>query len=164
MSFSPRPGCTLTCILQLTTAKGTNSTMDPRIEDGLNGRSFIDITTTGRQTGEPRRIEIAIHRFDGRYFISGSPSRRKRAWIANLEADPHMTVHIKANATPADLPATARVIDDEAERRAIMPRVAANWRRTDVDVMVAYSPLIEVTLEPEERVGAETAESAAQAG
>lgn len=138
--------------------------MDPRIEEGLNGRSFIDITTTGRQTGQPRRIEIAIHRFDGRYFISGSPSRRKRAWISNLEADPRLTVHIKAGVTPADLPATARVIDDEAERRAIMPRVAANWRRTDVEVMVAYSPLIEVTLGAEEPVRVETAETAAQAG
>jgi len=138
--------------------------MDPRIEEGLNGRSFIDITTTGRQTGQPRRIEIAIHRFDGRYFISGSPSRRKRAWIANLEADPHMTVHIKASPSPVDLPATARVIDGEAERRAIMPRVAANWRRTDVDVMVAYSPLIEVTLDADAPVSAATAEGATQAG
>jgi deazaflavin-dependent oxidoreductase (nitroreductase family) len=138
--------------------------MDPSIEEGLNGRNFIDITTTGRQTGEPRRIEIAIHRFDGRYFISGSPSRRKRAWIANLEANPHMTVHIKASATPIDLPGTARVIDGEAERQAIMPRVAANWRRTDIDVMVAYSPLIEVTLDAEAPLSAETAESAAQAG
>jgi deazaflavin-dependent oxidoreductase (nitroreductase family) len=138
--------------------------MDPRIEEGLNGRSFIDITTTGRQTGQPRRIEIAIHRFDGRYFISGSPSHRKRAWIANLEVDPRMTVHIKASPSPIDLPATARVIDDEAERRAIMPRVAANWRRTDVDVMVAYSPLIEVTLDADAPLSAATAEGATQAG
>ena len=137
--------------------------MDPRIEEGLNGRSFIDITTTGRQTGQPRRIEIAIHRFDGRYFISGSPSRRKRAWIANLETNPRMTVHIKAGPTPVDLPATARVIDGEAERRAIMPRVAANWRRTDVDVMVAYSPLIEVTLDADAPASAATAEGATQA-
>jgi deazaflavin-dependent oxidoreductase (nitroreductase family) len=121
--------------------------MDPRIEEGLNGRHYIDITTTGRQTGLPRRIEIAIHRFDGRYYISGSPSRRKRAWIANLEADPRLTVHVKTRDAKADLPATARVIDDEAERRSVMPLVAANWRRTDVDVMVAYSPLIEVTFD-----------------
>jgi deazaflavin-dependent oxidoreductase (nitroreductase family) len=138
--------------------------MDPRIEEGLNGRNFIDITTTGRQTGQPRRIEIAIHRFDGRYFISGSPSRRKRAWIANLEADPRMTVHIKASPTPVDLPATARVIDEEAERRAIMARVAANWRRTDVDVMVAYSPLIEVTLDADVPAAATSAQAAARAG
>ena len=114
---------------------------------GLDGRHFIDITTTGRRTGQPRRIEIAIHNRDGRLFISGQPSPRKRAWIANLEADPHLTIHVKDPSVRADLTATARVITDEAERREIMPFIAANWRRTDVDRMVAYSPLIEVTLD-----------------
>jgi deazaflavin-dependent oxidoreductase (nitroreductase family) len=114
---------------------------------GLDGRHFIDITTTGRRTGQPRRIEIAIHNRDGRLFISGQPSPRKRAWIANLETDPHLTIHVKDPSARADLAATARVITDEAERREIMPFIAANWRRTDVDRMVAYSPLIEVTLD-----------------
>jgi deazaflavin-dependent oxidoreductase (nitroreductase family) len=114
---------------------------------GLDGRRPIDITTTGRHSGEARRIEIAIHNIDGRLFISGMPSPRKRAWIYNLEADPRMTIHVKDPANARDLPATARVIDDEAERREIMPFIAANWRRTDVDRMVAQSPLIEVTLD-----------------
>jgi deazaflavin-dependent oxidoreductase (nitroreductase family) len=113
---------------------------------GLDGRYPIDITTTGRRTGQPRRIEIAIHDIDGRLFISGMPSRRTRAWIHNLEADPHLTVHVTAPGAQQDLRATARVISDEAERREIMPLIAANWRRTDVDRMVEFSPLIEVTL------------------
>ena len=114
---------------------------------GLDGRRPIDITTTGRKTGEARRVEIAIHDIDGRLFISGMPSPRKRSWLYNLEADPRLTIHVKDPAFRRDLPATARVIDDEAERRAIMPFIAANWRRTDVDRMVAQSPLIEVTLD-----------------
>jgi deazaflavin-dependent oxidoreductase (nitroreductase family) len=113
---------------------------------GLDGRYPIDITTTGRRTGLRRRIEIAIHDIDGRLFISGMPSRRTRAWIHNLEADPRLTVHVKTPGLEQDLPATARVINSEAERREIMPFIAANWRRTDVDRMVASSPLIEVTL------------------
>jgi deazaflavin-dependent oxidoreductase (nitroreductase family) len=121
--------------------------MDTAIASALDGRHFIDITTTGRRTRLPRRIEIAVHNFDGRLYISGQPSPRKRAWIANLEADARLTVHVKDPANPRDLPATARVITDEAERREIMPLVAANWRRTDVDRMVAWSPLIEVTLD-----------------
>ena len=114
---------------------------------GLDGRRPIDITTTGRQTGEARRIEIAIHNIDGRLFISGMPSPRTRGWIYNLMADPRMTIHVKDPAFARDLPATARVITDEAERREIMPFIAANWRRTDVDRMVEQSPLIEVTLD-----------------
>ena len=46
----------------------------------------------------------------------------------------------------ADLPATAREITDPVERRAILEQVARAWNRTDVDTMVAASPLIEVTL------------------
>jgi hypothetical protein len=46
----------------------------------------------------------------------------------------------------ADLPATARVIEDEAERRTILAQVARNWGRDDVEEMVRYSPLIEVTI------------------
>ena len=114
---------------------------------GLDGRHPIDITTIGRRSGLPRRIEIAIHNLDGRLFISGMPSRRTRAWIHNLQADPHLTLHVKAPGAQQDLPATARVISDETERREIMPFIAANWRRTDVDRMVEQSPLIEVTLD-----------------
>ena len=114
---------------------------------GLDGRRPIDITTTGRRTGKPRRIEIAIHVIDGRLFISGMPSPRTRAWIHNLEANPRMTIHVKDPAFARDLPATARVISDEAERREIIPFIAANWRRTDIDRMVEQSPLIEVTLD-----------------
>jgi deazaflavin-dependent oxidoreductase (nitroreductase family) len=120
--------------------------MTTAIAPGLDGRHPIDITTTGRRSGHARRIEIAIHPIDGRLFISGMPSRRTRAWIYNLEADPRLTVHVKAPGPVQDLPATARVITDEAERRAIMPLIAARWRRTDVDRMVEFSPLIEVTL------------------
>ena len=113
---------------------------------GLDGRRPIDITTTGRRTGAARRIEIEIHPIDGRLYISRMPSRRTRAWIHNLEADPRMTVHVKAPGAEQDLPATARVITDDAERREILHHVAARWGRTDIDRMVEFSPLIEVTL------------------
>jgi deazaflavin-dependent oxidoreductase (nitroreductase family) len=105
------------------------------------------MTTTGRKTGQPRRIEIVFHAIEGRVYISGQPrADRRRSWIANLEADPRLTFHLKGGVT-ADLPATARIITDEAERRAILTHVARAWNRTDLDFMVAHSPLIEVTFE-----------------
>jgi deazaflavin-dependent oxidoreductase (nitroreductase family) len=121
--------------------------MDPTIRQALSRGHTIDITTTGRRTGRPRRIEIVFHNFDGRIYISGLPSRRKRSWLANLEANPRLTFHLKRGAARADLAALARVITDDAERRSIMWRIAAAWRRNDVEQMVAYSPLIEVTIE-----------------
>lgn len=47
----------------------------------------------------------------------------------------------------ADLPASARVVSDEDERRAILSHVARAWRRNDVETMVRYSPLIEVAFD-----------------
>jgi deazaflavin-dependent oxidoreductase (nitroreductase family) len=111
----------------------------------LDRGGIVDITTTGRHTGEPRRIEIALHRIGDRYWISGMPHPRRRSWIANLAADPRMTIHLTGTPGAADVPATARVVDDPAERREVLEHIARIWRRTDVDRMVAQSPLIEVT-------------------
>jgi deazaflavin-dependent oxidoreductase (nitroreductase family) len=120
--------------------------MDDAIRRALSRGEVIDITTTGRRTGEPRRIEIVSHVIDGRIWISGMPRRERRSWLANLEADPRLTVHLKGSVI-ADLPATARVVDDPDERRRVLTGVARAWNRTDVDAMVAYSPLIEVVVD-----------------
>ena len=39
--------------------------MDRAIHDSLDHSQTIDITTTGRRTGQPRRIEIALHNIEG---------------------------------------------------------------------------------------------------
>jgi len=114
------------------------------IEAALSRGHTIDITTTGRRSGRPRRIEIVFHNIGGRIFISGIPARNKRDWLLNLEANPDFTFHLKGR-LKADLPATARVITDGAERREVLPSVARNWGRNDLEQMVLYSPLIEVT-------------------
>lgn len=121
--------------------------MDPRIESALEHGHTIDITTTGRKTGEPRRIEIVFHNIDGRLIISGSPvSDHQRAWLLNLEADPDLTFHLKGHVR-ADLPATARIITDPAERRTIAEWIVVNaWRQQDVEAMTAWAPMIEVTV------------------
>lgn len=117
----------------------------PDVQRALRHGHTIDITTTGRVTGEPRRIEIVFFNFDGRIYISGTPNpNHERAWLRNLEADPRMTFHLKAPVR-ADLPATARVMRDPIERLPIIERVARAWRR-DPEVMQAHSPLIEVTI------------------
>ena len=120
--------------------------MNEPIRAALSRGHLVDITTIGRRTGAPRRIEIAFHVIDGRTWISGMPSRRPRAWLRNLEADPRLTFHLKGDVR-ADLPARARVVTDPAERRRILERIAWIWKRTDVDAMVDWSPLIEVRFE-----------------
>jgi len=117
-----------------------------QIDAALQGVQTVDITTTGRKSGQLRKLEIVAHNIDGRIYISGIPFPRRRSWLANLDADPHMTLHLKGKLR-ADLPATARVIEDEAERRAILPYIARNWGRKDLEKMVEQSPLIEVTVD-----------------
>lgn len=121
--------------------------MDDRIRRALSRGHLIDITTTGRKSGEARRIEIVFHNIDGRLIITGMPrADRKRAWLHNLEADPRLTLHLKGAVT-ADLPATARVITDPTDRRAVAEWVTTHaWRNYDPVAIAAHSPMIEVTL------------------
>jgi len=118
------------------------------INSALERGHVVDITTTGRASHQPRRLEIVFHNIDGRIFISGVPFPNRRSWLANLDADPHFTFHLKGKVA-ADLPATARIIEDEKERREILPYIARIWGRKDLEQMVRYSPLIEVTLQPD---------------
>jgi deazaflavin-dependent oxidoreductase (nitroreductase family) len=89
--------------------------MNREVRTALAEDQVIDITTNGRQSGRPRRIEIGFHNLDGRIFVTGTPG--PRSWYANLLANPDLTFHLKRS-TKADLPARARAITDEAERRA----------------------------------------------
>jgi len=120
--------------------------LDDKVREALSRPlTVVDITTTGRKSGQERRIEIVLHNIGGRLYISGQPSRKRRGWLANLEKNPKFTLHLKRGAR-ADLPATAREIIDDKERRQVLEDVARHWKRTDVDTMVEYSPLIEVTV------------------
>jgi deazaflavin-dependent oxidoreductase (nitroreductase family) len=123
--------------------------MDDEAARALVTDQVIDITTTGRRSGQPHRIEIFFHRADGRYYITGTPDRR-RSWYANLLAHPPFTFHLKQSAT-ADLPATARPVTDPAERQEILPKILAPLSELtsapgmELSAWVARSPLVEVT-------------------
>jgi deazaflavin-dependent oxidoreductase (nitroreductase family) len=122
------------------------TSLDPKIKEALTGMGTVDITTLGRKSGNPRRLEIVFHNIGGHVYISGMPSPNRRSWLANLDAHPGFTLHLKRG-VKADLPAQARIITAEAERRTVLASVAKNWKRNDVERMVVESPLIEVTLE-----------------
>jgi deazaflavin-dependent oxidoreductase (nitroreductase family) len=104
----------------------------------------VDVTTTGARTGEPRRIEIWLLHVDGRFFITGTPGHRD--WLANLQAHPALTVHLKQR-VKVDVPAQARAVLDESTRREVLSHPAASWYRDQapLDVLVASSPMVELT-------------------
>jgi deazaflavin-dependent oxidoreductase (nitroreductase family) len=125
--------------------------MDNEAAQALASDQVIDITTTGRKTGQPRRIEIWYHRLDGKYYITGTPGR-PRSWYANLVAHPSFTFHLKQSAT-ADLAATARPVTDPAEREkvlgGILPSLGdlASTPGQEPAAWVAGSPLVEVVFD-----------------
>jgi deazaflavin-dependent oxidoreductase (nitroreductase family) len=120
---------------------------EPRVAEALRRGGLIDITTTGRRTGRPRRIEIVFFGIDGRVYITGSPG--SRGWLANLQADPRLTFHLKRGVV-ADLPATARIVTDPVERRMVVETACRAWNRLDdMDAFAAGSPVIEIVLDEE---------------
>jgi len=123
--------------------------MNEQTKQALEQDRTIDITTIGRKTGQPRRIEIWFHNVDGQLYITGTPGTRN--WYANMRANPEFTFHLKES-VQADLPAKARPILDEAERRQVLSRILAKIRPnvgdegSEFETWVAQSPLVEVAL------------------
>jgi deazaflavin-dependent oxidoreductase (nitroreductase family) len=123
--------------------------MDEKVRNALRIDMIIDITTTGRKSGQPRRMEIWSHYFDDRLIVTGSPGRRD--WYANLVEHPEFTYHLKDD-LKADLPATATPVTEESERRAILSRLreVSPFRQEqgmdDLEAWVAGSPMVIVTL------------------
>jgi deazaflavin-dependent oxidoreductase (nitroreductase family) len=119
--------------------------MNQQVRHALEHGRTIDITTIGRTSGKPRRIEIWFHNIDRHIYITGTPGRRD--WYANLRADPNFTFHIKEGGQ-ADLPARATLIEDTDAKRAILKRIRDTIGRSDdLETWVTQSPLIEVAFE-----------------
>jgi deazaflavin-dependent oxidoreductase (nitroreductase family) len=123
--------------------------MDDNIKRALAGGMTCDITTTGRASGQPRRIEIWYFVVGERVYLTGTPGPRD--WYANLLAQPQFVFHVKEG-VQADLSARALLITDAEERRRIMSEVmrSNSWFRSqsyDLDAWVASSPLVEVQFE-----------------
>ncbi len=125
--------------------------MDPSIEQALKRGGLADITTTGRNSGQPRRIEIVFHSLDGDHYITGGPGR-KRDWLAKLGTHPEFTLHLKRG-VQADVLATAEVLTDPDVREAALRRILAeSWDNPPSKVdhiigrWVASAPLIRFTV------------------
>ena len=118
--------------------------MDEKVRQALATDETIDITTMGRKSGHPKRIEIWFKRVNGRIYITGTPGPRD--WYANLLENPAFIFHLKESVR-ADLSARARFVLDPAERRAILSDPTMAWYQEQVsslEELVTGSPLIEV--------------------
>ena len=123
--------------------------LGPVVREALTIDMVVDITTIGRKTGQPRRIEIWAHNLEVRLIQTASPGRR--SWYANMLETPKITVHLKGEGKD-DLAATGRPILDESERRDVLTRLnaASAFRQSqnmDVEEWVRNSCLVELSVE-----------------
>ena len=121
--------------------------LSAKVQEALEKDLIIDITTTGKKSGDARRVEIWFHNLDGSLYIAGLLLPGSRAWYANILNDPRFTFHLKGT-TKADLPALATLITDAAERHKVLERICDNLGEPELlEARVAESPLIRVHLE-----------------
>ena len=125
--------------------------MDTATEAALAKGGIVDITTTGRQSGQAHRLEIYLHNFDGQLWLTGKPGF-PRDWVANLRVDPRLTLHLKRGVT-ADLAAQGTVINEPEEKAPVILRARVeSWgadpeeAKADIDRWATSSPLVRVDL------------------
>jgi deazaflavin-dependent oxidoreductase (nitroreductase family) len=108
------------------------------------GEPFLYLTTIGRRTGRPHRIEIWFAAHDGRlYLLSGG--RERADWVRNLRAHPRVTVEL-GNETHVGMAhvLAAGAPDDRLARELLVAKYAATeddldqWGRTSLPVMVEF--------------------------
>jgi deazaflavin-dependent oxidoreductase (nitroreductase family) len=104
------------------------------------GTEILLLTTTGRNSGEPRTTPL-IHRVDGDTWVvvaSKGGARDHPAWYRNLLADPDATIQVK----DAVIPVRASTAQG-AERERLWSAMAEVWpayndyaKRTDREIPV----------------------------
>jgi len=103
----------------------------------------IDITTIGRKSGYPARIEIWWFRVGSAFYITGTPGPRD--WFANLRADPTIIVH----APDGDFAGRATVVSDLGTRRTVLTDPQLQWyqSQSELDRLVSDAPMILLELD-----------------
>jgi deazaflavin-dependent oxidoreductase (nitroreductase family) len=110
-----------------------------------NSIQFCYVTTTGRISGKPHRIEIwfAVHG-DTAYVLSGGG--RRSDWVRNLEIDPEVVLEIGEHRRTT----RARVVGPGTDEDALARRLLAEkyqpgsgedlgeWGRTALPVAISW--------------------------
>jgi deazaflavin-dependent oxidoreductase (nitroreductase family) len=98
------------------------------MHEALAALSFCYVTTAGRRTGRPHRIEIwfaAAPDSETIYLLAGG--RERSDWVRNLVANPACTVEIGADSYRG----TARLVEGSSEEEPARRLVYEKYRRAD---------------------------------
>jgi deazaflavin-dependent oxidoreductase (nitroreductase family) len=110
--------------------------------DRYADEQYCYLTTTGRVTGRPHRIEIWFA-IDGAtlYLLSGG--RERSDWVQNLRREPRVTIEIGSGVFAGE----ARIVEDDAEdqraRRLVHDKYAGgysgdltDWRESALPIAI----------------------------
>jgi deazaflavin-dependent oxidoreductase (nitroreductase family) len=108
------------------------------------GEPYAHLTTIGRRTGRPHRIEIWFATEDRRvYLLSGG--REQADWVRNLQPNPRVTVELgdETHAGAARVP-RAGVAEDRRARELLVDKYREGddldeWGRTALPVVIEFS-------------------------
>jgi deazaflavin-dependent oxidoreductase (nitroreductase family) len=84
--------------------------MDSMPSGSLADLPVLYLTTVGRSSGLPRRIEIWFVASGGRFYLLAEHFRRAQ-WVRNIERNPRVEVRIGGEHRTA----TARILDETAD-------------------------------------------------
>jgi deazaflavin-dependent oxidoreductase (nitroreductase family) len=109
------------------------------VREILTREQTVEITTTGRRSGRPRRIETWRYLAAGRFWLTGSPGTRD--WYANLLANPRFTLHVGG----LDIECEARTVGSAEERARVLGEIvpALSWAGS-LQSWLEGSPLAEI--------------------
>ncbi len=106
--------------------------------------TYAYLTTIGRRTGRPHRIEIWFAAQDGRVYVLAG-GRERSDWVRNLQANAHVTIEL-GDQTHAGV---ARVlqpgtVEDQRARELLVGKYRAGdnldaWGRTALPIMIAFA-------------------------
>lgn len=99
--------------------------------------TFLYLTTTGRSSGQPRRIEIWFVDHDGCHYVVAE-RKHEAQWVKNLVADAKVSFSVGTGANPTavltETPALARPLEPvrDAERiRTVKALMTAKYGWSD---------------------------------
>ncbi len=100
------------------------------------------MTTIGRKSGRPSRIEIWWFHFEGRFIVTGTPGPRH--WMANVSVDPTVVVHADGH----DHTGTAEIVDDRDFRQRFFahrdPEIDWYSTQAELETLVEFAPMIAI--------------------
>lgn len=96
------------------------------LKEILRKSFLIRISVEGRKTKAVRLVELTYY-WDGnkKIYLSGYPG--KRDWLANMQSNPHVTVHTVEFEPNWDIIAKARIVEDRNERITYILNYIEHW-------------------------------------